>query len=67
MMSGHTNLHEQLQNELAAFVNKQAAYLLNFGYQNVYEFYDGTHGGEDAFTARGVATSVLLVPLQARR
>ena len=22
--------------------------LLNFGYQNVYEFYDGTHGGEDA-------------------
>jgi gingipain R len=21
--------------------------LLNFGYQNVYEFYDGTHGGED--------------------
>ena len=25
MMSGHTNLHEQLQNELAAFVNKEAA------------------------------------------
>ena len=22
--------------------------LLNFGYQNVYEFYDGTNGGEDA-------------------
>ena len=22
--------------------------LLNYGYQNVYEFYDGTHGGEDA-------------------
>jgi glycine C-acetyltransferase len=33
MMSGHTDLHEQLQNELAEFVNKEAAYLLNFGYQ----------------------------------
>jgi glycine C-acetyltransferase len=33
MMSGHTDLHEQLENELAAFVDKEAAYLLNFGYQ----------------------------------
>jgi glycine C-acetyltransferase len=33
MMSGHTDLHEQLERELAAFVNKEAAYLLNFGYQ----------------------------------
>ena len=30
MMSGHTSLHEQLQNELAEFVNKEATYLLNF-------------------------------------
>ena len=29
MMSGHTALHEQLQQELAAFVNKEAAYVLN--------------------------------------
>ena len=35
MMSGHTDLHEKLQNELAAFVNKEAAYLLNFGYQGM--------------------------------
>jgi len=33
MMSGHTDLHEQLERELATFVNKEAAYLLNFGYQ----------------------------------
>ena len=26
MMSGHTSLHEQLQQELAAFVNKEASY-----------------------------------------
>jgi len=30
MMSGHTDMHEQLEQELAAFVHKEAAYLLNF-------------------------------------
>ena len=32
-MSGQTDKHEQLENELAEFVGKEAAYLLNFGYQ----------------------------------
>jgi len=32
-MSGQTEKHEQLEKELAAFVCKEAAYLLNFGYQ----------------------------------
>lgn len=40
MMSGHTDLHEQLQNELASFVGKQAAYLLNFGYQGMVSTID---------------------------
>lgn len=40
MMSGHTTLHEQLQNELAAFVQKEAAYLLNFGYQGMVSAID---------------------------
>jgi len=40
MMSGHTNLHETLQNELAEFVNKEAAYLLNFGYQGMVSTID---------------------------
>ena len=35
MMSGHTELHEQLENELASFVDKESAYLLNFGYQGI--------------------------------
>jgi glycine C-acetyltransferase len=35
MMSGQTRLHEQLENELAQFVGKEAAYLLNFGYQGM--------------------------------
>ncbi|MGS2760783.1 aminotransferase class I/II-fold pyridoxal phosphate-dependent enzyme [Sinomicrobium sp. M5D2P9] len=40
MMSGHTDVHEQLQNELAAFVQKEAAYLLNFGYQGMVSAID---------------------------
>jgi glycine C-acetyltransferase len=40
MMSGHTGLHEQLQNELAEFVNKEASYLLNFGYQGMVSTID---------------------------
>lgn len=40
MMSGHTDLHEQLQNELASFVNKDAAYVLNFGYQGMVSTID---------------------------
>lgn len=40
MMSGHTDMHEQLQNELASFVGKEAAYLLNFGYQGMVSTID---------------------------
>jgi glycine C-acetyltransferase len=40
MMSGHTSIHEQLENELAAFVQKEAAYLLNFGYQGIMSCID---------------------------
>ena len=40
MMSGNTNYHEQLENELAAFVSKDAAYLMNFGYQGVVSIID---------------------------
>ena len=47
MMSGHTELHEQLQNELASFVNKEAAYLLNFGYQGVLSTIDALVGKDD--------------------
>jgi glycine C-acetyltransferase len=40
MMSGHTQYHEQLENELAAFVMKESAYLLNFGYQGIMSTID---------------------------
>jgi glycine C-acetyltransferase len=35
MMSGQTEYHEQLERELAAFVGREAAYLLNYGYQGM--------------------------------
>jgi glycine C-acetyltransferase len=40
MMSGHTDLHEKLEKELADFVNKEAAYVLNFGYQGILSTID---------------------------
>ncbi len=40
MMSGHTEYHEQLEKELAAFVKKEASYLLNFGYQGFMSVID---------------------------
>lgn len=40
MMSGQTDLHEQLENELAEFVGKESAYLLNYGYQGIMSAID---------------------------
>lgn len=40
MMSGQTTLHEQLEDELAAFVKKEKAYLLNYGYQGIMSVID---------------------------
>ncbi len=40
MMSGQTSYHEELENKLARFVNKEAAYLLNFGYQGMVSIID---------------------------
>jgi glycine C-acetyltransferase len=47
MMSGHTSLHEQLQNELADFVSKESAYLLNFGYQGIMSTIDALVAKDD--------------------
>jgi len=40
LMSGHTDLHDKLQIELAKFVDKESAYLLNFGYQGIMSTID---------------------------
>ena len=40
MMSGQTVKHEQLERELAAFVGKPDAFLLNYGYQGMVSIID---------------------------
>jgi glycine C-acetyltransferase len=40
MMSGNSVHHEELENNLATFVGKQAAYLLNYGYQGMLSVID---------------------------
>ncbi|MFK5974146.1 MAG: aminotransferase class I/II-fold pyridoxal phosphate-dependent enzyme [Flavobacteriaceae bacterium] len=47
MMSGHTDFHEQLEQELAAFVNKESSYLLNFGYQGMVSAIDALVSKDD--------------------
>ena len=40
MMSGHTSLHEELEQKLADFEKKEDAYLLNYGYQGMVSIID---------------------------
>lgn len=40
MMSGNSVLHEKLEQELAAFVGKEDAFLLNYGYQGMASIVD---------------------------
>lgn len=49
MMSGQTKYHEELERELAEFVGKEDAFLLNFGYQGMISIID------TLLTARDVA------------
>lgn len=47
MMSGNSTIHEQLEQELASFVAKEDAYLLNYGYQGMASIVDCLCGRRD--------------------
>ncbi|MFA8435207.1 MAG: aminotransferase class I/II-fold pyridoxal phosphate-dependent enzyme [Marinifilaceae bacterium] len=47
MMSGQTSLHEELEAQLADFVGKPDAFLLNFGYQGMVSIIDAMVGRHD--------------------
>jgi glycine C-acetyltransferase len=47
MMSGQTPMHEQLEKELAGFVGKESAYLLNYGYQGMVSIIDALTDRKD--------------------
>lgn len=48
MMSGNSDLHEQLEAELSAFVGKPATMLLNYGYQGIMSVIDALVNRHDA-------------------
>jgi glycine C-acetyltransferase len=47
MMSGQTAVHEQLERELAEFVGKEDAFLLNYGYQGMVSVIDSIASRND--------------------
>ena len=47
MMSGNTNHHEKLEDELSAFVGKEDSILLNYGYQGMSSIIDVVCGRHD--------------------
>ncbi len=47
MMSGQTRKHEELEEELARFVGKPSAYVLNYGYQGMVSIIDTLLGRND--------------------
>ena len=47
MMSGNSNYHEQLEEELAEFVHKEDAALLNYGYQGMVSIIDALSSRHD--------------------
>lgn len=47
MMSGQTKYHEQLESELASFMQKDDAFLLNFGYQGCQSAIEALVGRHD--------------------
>jgi len=47
MMSGQTTKHEELEQKLAAYVKREKAYVLNYGYQGMISIIDNLLGRND--------------------
>lgn len=60
MMSGQTDLHEQLEQELAAFVGREDAYLLNYGYQGMVSIIDNLVDRNDVIVYDAEAHACIL-------
>ena len=60
MMSGNTNYHEKLEEELSAFGKKEDTILLNFGYQGVLSAIDALVDRKDVIV---MILNVMLVLL----
>jgi glycine C-acetyltransferase len=60
MMSGQTSKHEELEKNLAEFVGKQDAFLLNFGYQGMVSIIDAVCGRNDVIVYDSEAHACIL-------
>jgi len=60
MMSGNSNYHEQLEQELAAFVGKPDAFLLNFGYQGMVSIIDSLVDRNDVIVYDGESHACII-------
>jgi glycine C-acetyltransferase len=60
MMSGQTKFHEQLENELADFMSKEKAYLLNYGYMGMVSIIDSLVDRKDVIVYDSEAHACIL-------
>lgn len=64
MMSGNTDLHEELENQLAAFVGKEKSYLLNYGYQGIMSVIDALIDRKDVIVYDGECHACIIDALR---
>lgn len=60
MMSGQTKQHEELERQLAGFVGKPDAFLLNYGYQGMVSIIDAICGRNDVVVYDSEAHACIL-------
>ena len=60
MLTGHTDLHEELERRLAAFEKKEAAFEFNFGYQGIVSCIDSLVARHDVIVYDAEAHACLL-------
>lgn len=60
MMSGHTKKHEELEQKLASFVQKEDAFLLNYGYQGMASIIDALTSRNDVIVYDSEAHACIL-------
>ena len=60
MMSGQTRKHEELERELASFVQKEDAFLLNYGYQGMASIIDSVTTRNDVIVYDSEAHACIL-------
>ncbi|MCD8313453.1 MAG: aminotransferase class I/II-fold pyridoxal phosphate-dependent enzyme [Bacteroidales bacterium] len=60
MMTGHTDLHERFERELAEFEHKEDAFLFNFGYQGIVSTIDSLVDRRDVIVMDSEAHACLI-------